>query len=494
MVNDNKNYILYGAASIGNIAKKTLESMGLKVIGYIDQRAYELPIYNGLPVWGLDQIPSVYINSETVVFISVKNVFEHEKIAETLYRIGFRYIIYKPYDVLLGYGSEQENIINEMYDNMFSGNLHFQVDLPAYQIREERELRDFGIICDDNGSVVVNIPAELIYTNDYQNTEMEKWGNLCILAFFTHINFFRFLSGDILADPRDYLQEYCVFTAQLQKVIEVTDAWKSNVINNRIQIYEQMKAAMDLDPNFFVRNAAEAVWNERKGYFNLISGKHRAAFQAAMGKKYLPLRITKEDYEKFLNISEVRNVVRLLYNSTQEITIPHPFFYRGIQIRDKGEYNFFSWFARFYARKIFFGKGKADFAELKILDYTNDFGNFSRFCLRMGCKVRRVCDLHPLEKQLNILFKVSTIEYIDHIVENTGNIVVVEESKLDEVMTLLPIENNTWIVCNARQNVIQEIALKNHLCVIEEISKSYQIDGIVQSCLMEKMMDEPMRK
>lgn len=492
MDNGRKNYILYGAASIGNIAKSTLEAMGVKIVGYVDRRAYELSMYNGLPVWGINQIPAEYMHSETVVFISVKNVFEHEKIAEELYQIGFRLIIYKPYNVLLGYGSEQERNISEIYDNMFAGNSNYNIELPEYQARIERELHDFGIICDNGGSVVANIPAELIYTNDYQNTEMEKWGNLCILAFFTHINFFRFLSGDKSADPQDYLQEYCVFTAQLQKVIEVTDAWKKNVVNNRIQIYEQMKAAMDLDTDFFVRNAAEAVWNDQKGYFNLVSGKHRATFQAAIGKKYLPIRMAKEDYERFLNISEIRNVMRLLDNSSVGISIPHPYFYRGIQIRDNGEYNFFSWFARFFARRVYLSKGKVDFNALTILDYTNDFGNFARFCMRMGCKVRRVSTLHSLEKQLNVLFNVTEIEYIDHVIEDIGNIIVAEENKLNEAMSFLPIENNIWIIRNAKKNIIQEIALKNHLCIVEEINGSYQTDSIVQSCLMEKMMNESM--
>ena len=52
-----KKCILYGAASIGNIAKQSLENCGIEVLGYIDKRAFELQEYNGLPVWELETIP-----------------------------------------------------------------------------------------------------------------------------------------------------------------------------------------------------------------------------------------------------------------------------------------------------------------------------------------------------------------------------------------------------------------------------------------------------
>ena len=54
MNNNQKKYILYGAASIGNIAKGTLEKCGVEIIGYIDKRAHEIASYNGLPVWEMD--------------------------------------------------------------------------------------------------------------------------------------------------------------------------------------------------------------------------------------------------------------------------------------------------------------------------------------------------------------------------------------------------------------------------------------------------------
>ena len=45
-----KHFIIYGAASIGNLAKNALEKCNAKIIGYIDKRAFELESFNQLPV------------------------------------------------------------------------------------------------------------------------------------------------------------------------------------------------------------------------------------------------------------------------------------------------------------------------------------------------------------------------------------------------------------------------------------------------------------
>ena len=94
-----EKYILYGAAAIGDLVKDSLEKNGLEVIGYIDKRASELSEYNGLMVWSIEEVPQEYIDAEVNVYISVKNVFEHEKIALLLRKRGFTKIIYAPLSI-----------------------------------------------------------------------------------------------------------------------------------------------------------------------------------------------------------------------------------------------------------------------------------------------------------------------------------------------------------------------------------------------------------
>lgn len=479
-----EKYILYGAASIGDLAKESLEKSGLEVIGYIDKRAFELSEFNGLRVWSIESVPSEYVNAGTVVYISVKNVFEHENIALLLRERGFIKIVYKPYNVLMGHGNQAENHIAKLYDRLFLGEIVEHLVIP--QIEGGKEYFDFAKICEEDDKVTTYIPAEFIFTNDYKNSAMEKWGNICILAFFTHINFFRFLNNQCDVGPEDYLEEYCVYTANIKQSIKITDAWKNNVIENRVQIYEQMKEALDLDPDFFVRNAAEAEWNRNKKYFNLISGKHRCAFQAAVGKKYIPLKITKDDYESFLHKSEIDGTMQLLNKERKEVLIPHPYFYRGMYIRDRGEYHLQAWFARYYGKKTYYRKEKVDFGGLKLVDFSNDFGNFSRFARRLGCQVWRLLRQSKLEEQINKL------SYSEDIYDNAeiglieNGIVIIEADQLElPEVRLLAGKHNKWIIKNGEPDRIGEFAEKYNLKMAAVINMKYQKGKTLENCFLE---------
>lgn len=490
MSNIQKKYLLYGAASFGTLVKGILEECGIKIVGFIDQRAYEMTSYDGLPVWGIDSVPIEYMDGKTEIIISVKNVFEHEDIAHELYGRGWHFIIYKPYNVLLGYGNEKENRIGRIWDELVNGTFHMETVVPECQAGKGKEIHDFAYIREEENSIIVYIPAEFIFTNDYQESKAGKWGNVSVLAFFTHIDFFRFLNYDKTVNPEDYVQEFCVYIANQETNINITDAWKNNVVKNRTQIYEQMKDALDLDPDFFVRNAAEAEWNEQKQYFNLLSGKHRCTFQVAMGKKYLPLKISKEDYAKFYNKREIEAVNCALYDSNRKVTVPHPCFYRGMHICDNGEYQLLTWFARFYGRKTYFETGRVDFQKITILDYTNDCGNFTRFCIRLGCNVYRLAKPDFLEKQLNKLFQVTPEYSCNMAKEESKKIILLETDGMDIAGSLLSDSRNAWIVKYANWNVIEQFAKENHLYITEEISVVYRGGEKLFTCLMEGTDEE----
>ncbi len=481
-----KNYILYGAASIGNIAKESLEQCGLQVVGYIDKRAFELSVYNELPVWGIDSVPDQYMNEDTVVYVSVKNVFEHEAIAANLLAKGFRYIIYKPYSVLLGYGSREECALARLYDDLFVGDVSGAFSIP--EIPHGVIIHDFAKINEENGMITAYIPVEFIFTNNYRNSEMVKWGNVNILAFFTHIDFFRFLSNQEGGETDSYLQEYCIFTANLQRKIKVTDAWKNNVIENRTQIYEQMKEALDLDPAFFIRNAAEAEWNCEKHYFNLTSGKHRCTFLAAMNKKYIPLKMKQTDYEQFFHAKEVDETMRFVRSVSDGIQIPHPAFYRGMFIRDRGEHQFLIWFARYFGRKLYQQYGSVSFSALKVTDFSNDYGHFARFCVRLGCRIQRAAVPDAVERQLNRLSYSDDLAYCTKGEPENPDIIVADgtiEGVLDaDTITALIGAGCTIVVKYISDEMLRGLAKRYKLTIVSEINRKKQDGTVLKSYLL----------
>lgn len=427
-----KKYVLYGAAAIGGLAKRAIESMGDAVIGYLDRRAFEINEYNGVPVYAPDQIPSTFCKEDIVTFIAVKNVFEHEKIARRLYRSGLKKIVYKPYNVLIGVGTEEENALADLYDLIYEGNVQSAaMAIPQCFAGSSRPLFDYAKIEQKGDNVVAYIPTEFIFTNNYDEGGMKKWGNIPIAGLFTHINFFRSLGGDISASVDPYVEEYCVYTATLQGNIKITNAWKENVVENRTQIYEQMREAQNIDPDFFVRNAATAVWNEEKKYFNLTSGKHRCSFLAAQGMKYIPLCISLTDYETFANRKYAEQIAEEIYNTEDGCNVPNPFFYRGAFNRDRGAHDFLLWFTQYYAEKMYWEHGKVDFSKLYVYDLQHDYGHMARYLSRIGVKVQRPYVQDYLEEHLNNLFK-NNIYYNCSANRNT-DIIIADSCDVDKL-------------------------------------------------------------
>lgn len=466
-----KKYVLYGAAAIGELAEKSITSVGDKVIGYLDRRAFELTEYNGFPVYAPDEIPVEISCCEVIVFIAVKNVFEHEKIARKLYDRGYKIVVYKPYKTLIGAGTEEERKLAEIYDNIFAGKEVDEEEVIYYGSNKiNNELFDYAKISEKNERITAYIPIEFIYTNNYNAGGMQKWGNIPIAALFTHINFFKSLDGDPLVEPEDYLEEYCVYTAILQGKIKVTDAWKANVIENRTQIYEQMRDAQDLDPLFFIRNAAMATWNQEKGYFNLTSGKHRCTFLAARGAKYIPLNISKNDYKIFSRKSRIEELIKNINVSKINCIIPNPFFYRNIYVEDRGAHDFFMEITREYAHESYREHGKVDFSKYVLFDMSNDYGYTARYFTRMGMKVyRNRQETGSAEKKLNSLFD-QKIEYSE--IQNVcPQILVTDLCSLDN-MELYDFRNIDEIILRGvEQGEVNRIKKKYNIFDIKLINQ-----------------------
>ena len=112
------------------------------------------------------------------------------------------------------------------------------------------------------------------------------------------MQFFQFIGGNIKATLDNYIQ-FCEKAALSQEKIDITKSWRRNVLRNRSSLYDQMSKLMEIDPEFFIRNAPSAIWNGERKYFNLISGKHRTSFLISKGKLFITLDISKEDYNEW---------------------------------------------------------------------------------------------------------------------------------------------------------------------------------------------------
>ena len=153
----------------------------------------------------------------------------------------------------------------------------------AYAIEafEEHVLQDKALIESDSDSVVADIPVYYIFTDLYKDIDI-LWGDIPCLGL---------------------IPQFCREAALRSGGIKITKAWEESVYRNRLDVFNHMQYEWEHDRGFFVKNAVWADYNE-KGYFNIKSGKHRVVFMLVKGKRYIPLRIKKSDYEKWSNISK----------------------------------------------------------------------------------------------------------------------------------------------------------------------------------------------
>lgn len=389
----NSKIILYGAASVGSIMKQYLEEAGYSIEGFLDKRGYEISNYLGKPVWMIDTIPDELNQLEQlVIIIAVKNVYEHSEIVADLVSKGYHNLIYKPYEILCNIADENQKKINDQYESiMLQSYINKECFIPQTYKQVFRKLSDCALISDQNEYVAAYIPIEFIFTNNYpKDSEMYKWGNLNITAFFTHLQYFRFLAGDRGCSYEDYLNEYCIFTAKLNGNIEITEGWKANVLKNRAIIYEQMNLFLQIDKEFFVRNAPEAIWNEKEKWFNLISGKHRCSFLVSRGFRFIPLRISKSDYCKYCNEDVAVMVLKNMNVGKIISAIPNPFFYRLPHMCRELYYNLLEHYSIQFAKKLYIKFGRADFSKLNIVCMLDDSGMLARHFARMGSYVAMV--------------------------------------------------------------------------------------------------------
>lgn len=383
-----KKVIFYGAASIGTIMLPQFRNAGFDVIGFIDKRAKEMPSFMHRPVYSIDdRALDSMLSDDFVVIISVKNVFEHSNIANALINRGFHQIIFRPNASLEGYGNELQNKLNDAYSLVENEKYDEAKGIPCSEVKEPFVPRDSAIIDGDNDQVVAYLPIDMLFSDNKKRET--SWFNKPVMAMLPHIDLFRFISGDTHYTVDRYMQ-FCIDSAKNSDWIEITDAWKQNVVKNRAQIYEHMMNSMDLEPNFFIRNAPKCTYDQRRCLFNLNSGKHRAALFVSLKRKFIPLKIEKASYEQYLKKDLIESLSKELneeYPDVLPAPVPHPYFYSYPCESKEFYYNFLYFLSYHIADDLYNKTHRIDFNDVSIRFALNDLGFMERVAWRWGCSI-----------------------------------------------------------------------------------------------------------
>lgn len=382
--------VLYGAATMGMLYFKKYAEWGLNLTAFIDKRAEEIKDFLGFPVYDIEN--DKLDKENDVILLAVKNVFEHSRIAKKLYKAGYRKIIYRPYAALNGNGTKDERSLNEVYSDLTDEDVFDSEKLkkiPALNPCIVPQLEEHGVISKTAESVTFYLPVTMLFSDKKGVNEERQYP---ILLLKPHINFVKALLSN--GGETESYMNYCVTAAKNTGTVKISDAWKQNVIANRSEVFFDMLHKYNVEPDFFINRAINVIWNKERGCFNLNSGKHRAAFLCAIGKNYIPVRTSMEDYNAYLNLKDAKKIVNEIFEQYEDgyaYPVENPYLYEIARYSENSYFNLL--------RKIcdklniwYYENGKI-LSRLRIYDELNESLFFDSFFRRTGYNVSTEIDI-----------------------------------------------------------------------------------------------------
>lgn len=399
-------YLIYGAGGDGLKLLSRMKEHGYRLKGFIDKRAAVLKTVQGEKVWDMETVKELRREAENlVVIITTKNVFNHSEIANSLAELGLTQCIYKPLPILQGYFDEELNKINRAHDAFLSkADIAETQKLIKVQKNNKICIRDKFYISGNEQEVVTWLPLELLF--NYR--ESDAYQNLSMAAVFPLVNLYRIFIDGRMVNREDVLQDFYSFSSEwaFQNQVKVTEELRSSWIESRKQIFDQMQESVDYDKDFFIRNAPY-VCRGAEGRFHMCSsGRNRVVFQVAKGGRHVPVRMSREDYEKWLHRDVLAKICQYIEKKRGKkvfAPIGHPYL-KDIQVENVdyyrlvcfpvGKYLTESMYRR--ARRMRDGYDITDQKKLAferqrsvILCSLDDEGTCSRYLSRCGFRVKR---------------------------------------------------------------------------------------------------------
>ena len=193
-------------------------------------------------------------------------------------------------------------------------------------------------------------------------------------------------------------RDYCVKAAENTGTVKVTKAWKENVIANQSEIVFDMLHKYNVEPDFFTNKAPTVIWNDEHKYFNLNSGKHRASFLCAVGKNYIPVCASEEDYKKYLNAVDVETMqkkISALFENGLSYPVENPYFYESSRYGEQ----FWFLIIRAITERLaewYYDSGKI-LKGLSVCNTLHQTEFLDAFLERMGCTVQKNTEFNSNE-------------------------------------------------------------------------------------------------
>lgn len=466
ILNKNSKIVIYGAATTGAILYHNLSNQGYDIVAFMDKRADEIDSYYDLPVWNFQEAEMYFeTDNEIVVIIGIKNVFEHEKIARTLWGMKCNKIVFRPYNAVEGMGSIKDKELNKIYEQALHGSLSYCYIINDY---EDISLKDNAIILENNEYVIANIPSQYVFTDNYKDKNI-LWGDIPCLGLIPHIGLFNLFLGKQNQDYKEYIC-FCREAALRSGGIVTSKAWEDSVFANRLDVFNHMQYAWEHDRSFFIKNTVEAVYNH-KGYFNIKSGKHRIVYQLVKGSHYIPLKIQKSDYYIWRNEDialKLKELLKEANNDSLPVIIGNPYYYNypcnssDFYKRILDEMILLIFREQYYKRKKFVFEGQ------KILFYNTPLALYADIFIMLGFDVF-IFEQNDINKKMINMLTDGKCFHVDQMSNDTYTWAVIEGKdaamniKTEKTIRISNEENGQVLASGLANGEFISAFLKNYL-------------------------------
>ena len=417
------NYILYGAGELGEKTLTTFINHGMHVSAVIDQK--KRGVLLNTPIYDLKDIKNYFESelSDFIVLICLNAGTLHKEVAENLFHVGFRKIVFLPISYPLDFNTKVH--LTKLFNMCLSG-VDISKDVQDYEVYRNYHWAESAKIDDNDSYVTAWIGEEIFFSEDKRNWHGDKTKinslnerrDFNLNSYSQMHNLFDYLDGKT-SDYHPYISSRSVSpnSAKIQSILE-----------DRSHLYHMLNENLSYGLDFFIEAAPDVSWNKH-GYFNIIGGNHRTIFLQHQGWRFYPAKMAPKDYAHWLNNDElVRTQLFIKKHNIQSTytSIPHPCFLDFPSIENKRGDTTLAAVLRFL--------GPIWLENKKILDMSQYEGCFSRTCRRL--KAADVVHLDLCKQSLEFSKQLARLLHITNIDFSCDEIKLKQISNFDIIFAM----------------------------------------------------------
>lgn len=262
---------------------------------------------------------------------------------------------------------------------------------------------------------VAKVPLELLFTDYIEEKHKTKiiphfteawyedhkrFADLPIIRLAPHLQLFRYFMNR-RESPKLYLEWHSLIYTTRGLQVPVSD---HELLEHRRLQFSSFTALFSKNPDYFLSDPILVVYDKEGGYFRIKDGHHRTIFQYCRGVRYIPARMTVQDYENWKNKEAVKGVRKVFSRHQRTLIytpILNPYFMHLASERDNAYPTRLDLILEYLGSSSVRGKN--------IIDIGCNIGYYSRNFARQGARVtgyEPMAEHYELARELNRLERV----------------------------------------------------------------------------------------